>query len=162
MDWAEVAQKLGFTVDRVRRKWSRIKNTGAVSEPLFAQLPFAQQHVLAPIQTKLSEEQISGHTISKTCQSLTLRVSERTRAQEERTRSPCMQGRLPVTNVCAHRELRRSVEIPNTQWALYPMGGGISAGGAVITAWFLPPPLLQLTLMPVTERYVPFFFLLAG
>ena len=42
MDWAEVAQKLGFTVDRVRRKWSRIKNTGAVSEPLFAQLPFAQ------------------------------------------------------------------------------------------------------------------------
>ena len=42
MDWAEVAQKLGFTVDRVRRKWSKIKNTGAVSEPLFAQLPFAQ------------------------------------------------------------------------------------------------------------------------
>ena len=42
VDWAEVAQKLGFTVDRVRRKWSRIKNTGAVSEPLFAQLPFAQ------------------------------------------------------------------------------------------------------------------------
>ena len=42
----------------------------------------------------------------------------------------------------AHRELRRSVEIPNTQWALYPMGGGISAGGAVITAWFFTAPFI--------------------
>ena len=41
MDWAEVAQKLGYTVDRVKRKWSKIKNTGAVSEPLFAQLPLS-------------------------------------------------------------------------------------------------------------------------
>ena len=55
-----------------------------------------------------------------------------------------------------------NVEIPNTQWALYPMGGGISAGGAVITAWFLPPPLLQLTLMPVTERYLSIGRLLIG
>ena len=34
------------------------------------------------------------------------------------------------------------VEIPNTQWALYPMGGGISAGGAVITAWFFTAPFI--------------------
>ena len=35
-----------------------------------------------------------------------------------------------------------AVEIPNTQWALYPMGGGISAGGAVITAWFFTAPFI--------------------
>ena len=35
-----------------------------------------------------------------------------------------------------------------------PNGGGISTGGAVITAWFFTAPLLQLTLMPVTERYL--------
>ena len=53
------------------------------------------------------------------------------------------QGGTPaMTNLCAHRELRRSVEIPNTQWALYPMGGGISAGGAVITAWFFTAPFI--------------------
>ena len=34
------------------------------------------------------------------------------------------------------------MEIPNTQWALYPMGGGISAGGAVITAWFFTAPFI--------------------
>ena len=51
-------------------------------------------------------------------------------------------GTPAMTNLCAHRELRRSVEIPNTQWALYPMGGGISAGGAVITAWFFTAPFI--------------------
>ena len=39
-------------------------------------------------------------------------------------------------------EAHLGVEIPNTQWALYPMGGGISAGGAVITAWFFTAPFI--------------------
>ena len=55
------------------------------------QQPIEQPHnsrTRASTNTKLSEERISGHTISKTCQSLTSRVSERTHAQEERARSP--------------------------------------------------------------------------
>ena len=39
----------------------------------------------------------------------------------------------------------------NTQWALYPNGGCISTGGAVLPAWFLTAPFIRLTLMPVTQ-----------
>ena len=39
----------------------------------------------------------------------------------------------------------------NTQWALYPNGGCISTGGAVLPAWVLTAPFIRLTLMPVTE-----------
>ena len=42
----------------------------------------------------------------------------------------------------------------NTQWALYPNGGCISTGGAVLPAWFLTAPFIRLTLMPVT--HLPF------
>ena len=72
--------------------------------------------------------------------SRTLAVCERARLKRSaRGHRP---GTPAMTNLCAHRELRRSVEIPNTQWALYPTGGGISAGGAVITAWFFTAPFI--------------------
>ena len=39
MDWAEVAQKLGFTVDRGRRKWSRMPSFRIVTTHSCPQTP---------------------------------------------------------------------------------------------------------------------------
>ena len=46
---------------------------------------------------------------------------------------------------------RVTLSAQTMQWALYPNGGCISTGGAVLPAWVLAAPFMRLTLMPVTE-----------
>ena len=136
------------------------------------QQPIEQPHISrtrASTNTKLSEEQISGHTISKTCQSLTLRVGERTQAQEERTRSPhrdacrdqveglhCLRSSLwktvgrprPTSKLIASRggvwKYAKHPDGPCTQ-----MGIGISTKGEVRLhpRDFITAPFIRLTLM---------------
>ena len=94
------------------------------------QQPIEQPHISrtrASTNTKLSEEQISGHTISKTCQSLTLRVSERIQAQEERTRSPHRDACRDLVEGphCLRSSLWKTVGRPRPTSKLIASRGGV-------------------------------------
>ena len=61
------------------------------------------------------------------------------RARLKRSARGHRPGTPAMTSLCAHRELRRSVEIPNTQWALCPMVVVFLLGARLLPRGFYRP-----------------------